>query len=99
MKDAGIIRMVLNGHEMGRHVGYKKDQNKASKSVHQMMFNAQGLGGGSAEKGNGGDGWLRILTFEPDHGKVSVRTFSPLREKLGLSKWNKEEGHDFVLQV
>ena len=77
------LRLVLNGHEMGAHVGYRQDANDVGKSVHQMLFNAQGLGGGSDHRGNGGDGWLRLLTFEPDGRTLSVRTFSPLRLKEG----------------
>lgn len=41
-----------------------------------MMFNAQTADGEWA--GNGGDGWLRILEFEPDGHTIGVRTFSPL---------------------
>jgi hypothetical protein len=78
------IQLVLNGHEMGRHVGYRKDPGASNQIIHQMLFNAQGLGGGSREKGNGGDGWLRLLTFEPDGSTLTVRTFSPLKLKQGV---------------
>jgi len=81
------LRLVLNGHEMGAHVGYRQDDNDAGKAVHQMLFNAQGLGGGSDHRGNGGDGWLRLLTFEPDGRTLSVRTFSPLRLQDGRSHY------------
>jgi hypothetical protein len=73
------IQMVFSGHigapdDPAAHVGYRKDKNAAGKTVHQMTFNAQALGGGW--HGNGGDGWLRMLEF---HGKeVKVNTFSPL---------------------
>jgi hypothetical protein len=77
------LRLVLNGHEMKTHVGYRNDENDVGHDVHQMLFNAQGLGGGSDHRGNGGDGWLRLLTFEPDGRTLSVRTFSPLRQKEG----------------
>jgi len=40
-----------------------------------MVFNAQALDGGW--KGNGGDGWLRILEFMPDDKTVKDRTFLP----------------------
>ncbi|GAA4442696.1 metallophosphoesterase [Bremerella cremea] len=85
--DAPQFQLVLNGHEMGAHVGRRVDNNAAGMPVHQMLFNAQGLGGGSAEKGNGGDGWLRLLTFEPDGVTLTVRTFSPLKLDAGLSPW------------
>jgi hypothetical protein len=80
-------------------VGYRSDKKSNHQTVHQMLFNAQGLGGGSREQGNGGDGWIRILTFEPDLKTVSVRTFSPLNEKLGKDCWNTSKGHDFTITL
>ena len=65
------IGMVLSGHISGD--GYRVDDNQAGKPVHQMLFDAQSIGGG-----NGGDGWLRLLEFSPDGRTVKVRTFSPL---------------------
>ena len=87
VRDAPRIELTLNGHVMGRHTGYRVDTNRAGRPVHQMLFNAQGLGGGSDERGNGGDGWLRLLTFEPDGTTLSVRTFSPLKLDAGQSPW------------
>ena len=45
-------------------------------TVPMMMFNAQAADG--TWRGNGGDGWLRILEFKSDGTTISVRTFSPL---------------------
>ena len=75
------IQMVFSGHiaapdEVKRHIGFRTDKNSAGKTVNQMTFNAQALGGGW--HGNGGDGWLRILEFLPDGRTVKVKTFSPL---------------------
>lgn len=77
------IQMVFGGHigspnNEKAHLAFRQDRNKAGKNVAQMVFNAQGLGGGA--DGNGGDGWLRILEFEEEETKVKVkvRTFSPL---------------------
>ncbi len=83
VKGAPQMELVLNGHEMAAHVGYRADKSEAGRTVHQMLFNAQGFGGGSDHRGNGGDGWMRLLTFEPDGRTVSVRTFSPLRQDRG----------------
>lgn len=74
------IRLVLCGHaaqigDFEKNVSFRTDKNKAEKSVAQMMFNGQTLGGGW--QGNGGDGWLRILEFMPDGKTIKVRTFSP----------------------
>lgn len=77
------IRMIFGGHigspdNERAHLAFRQDRNKGGKNVAQMVFNAQGLGGGS--DGNGGDGWLRILEFEEDENRIKVRvkTFSPL---------------------
>ncbi|RYG00908.1 MAG: serine/threonine protein phosphatase, partial [Chitinophagaceae bacterium] len=74
------IRLVLSGHicapdDIKAHIGFRKDKNIAGKTVNQMAFNAQALGGGW--DGNGGDGWLRILEFAGDDKSVKVKTFSP----------------------
>jgi hypothetical protein len=75
------IRMVFSGHigapdDFDGHLGYREDKNAAGKTVYQMTFNAQAMGGGWY--GNGGDGWLRYLEFSPDGKTVKVKTFSPL---------------------
>jgi len=74
------IQMVFAGHigapdNPRAHIAFRTDKNASGKRIHQMVFNAQALGGGWM--GNGGDGWLRILEFTSD-GKVVVKTFSPL---------------------
>lgn len=87
------IQMVLAGH-IGRpddekgHLGFRTDTNASGKKVHQMVFNAQALGGGW--HGNGGDGWLRILEFMPDGKTIKVRTYSPL---FGVSPATKHLAH------
>ena len=67
---------------------YRCDRNDSDKEVHQMMFNVQIVGGGW--EGNGGDGWLRILEFDPDGKTVKVRTYSPL---FGISHLTKHLAH------
>lgn len=99
VKGAPQVEIVLSGHEMGSHVGYRVDKADAGHDVHQMLFNAQGLGGGSFEQGNGGDGWIRFLTFEPDGRTVAVRTFSPLRLDQGKSPWWEDSRGNFTLRL
>ncbi len=92
------IEMVLSGHISGE--GYRKDRNAAGKSVHQILFDAQSMGGGHRD-GNGGDGWLRILEFFPDGKTVKVETFSPL---FGISPttrqhaWKKDPRNEYTIQ-
>ncbi len=99
VRDAPQIELVQNGHVMGRHVGYRADPNTAGRTVHQMLFNAQGFGGGSFEQGNGGDGWLRLLTFEPDGRTLAVRTFSPLKLDAGQSPWWDDPAWRFAVSI
>ncbi len=87
------IDMVICGHtgnpgEFEDSVAYSQDKNSAGKTVHQMMFNVQILGGGW--EGNGGDGWLRILEFMPDGKTIKVKTYSPL---FGISPSTKHLAH------
>ena len=87
------IRLVICGHtgvpgDFEDSVAFRSDKNSAGKTVHQMMFNVQVLGGGW--EGNGGDGWLRILEFMPDGKTLKVRTYSPL---FGISAATKHLAH------
>ena len=75
------IRMVICGHiarpdMWERGISFAMDKNAAGKSVAQMAFNTQAIGGGW--HGSGGDGWLRLLEFMPDRKTIKARTFSPL---------------------
>jgi len=93
------IEMVLCGHISGE--GYRNDKNKGGKSVHQILFDAQSMGGGHRH-GNGGDGWLRILEFYPDGKTVKVKTFSPL---FGISPtsqqnaWMRDARNEYSFQL
>ena len=75
------IRMVICGHiaapdKWDHGISFSMDKNESGKSVAQMAFNTQAIGGGW--HGSGGDGWLRLLEFMPDKKTVKARTFSPL---------------------
>lgn len=95
------IELVISGHigspdNFKGHVGFRSDKNASGKSVHQMVFNAQALGGGWY--GNGGDGWLRILEFLPDGKTVLVKTFSPLFAISPTTQefaWSREAYNEF----
>ena len=81
VKPSKNIRLVVCGHvckpdSWDHAVGFSTDKNAAGKTVSQLVFNTQAIGGGFS--GNGGDGWLRLLEFMPDRKTVKARTFSPL---------------------
>lgn len=98
VKPAGNIEMVLSGHFAGE--GYKKGTNDQGTPVHQILFDAQAMGGGG-RSGNGGDGWLRILEFFPNDKTVKVRTFSPLFGASPTSQehaWKTDSRNEFTVE-
>jgi hypothetical protein len=68
-KHANVI-MVLNGHFTAGNSAHRSDVGDNGNLVNQIFTNFQTVA-------NGGDGWLRILTFHPASNSISVRTFSP----------------------
>lgn len=105
VKPSSNIQLVVSGHvakpdDPRAHVGYRTDTNAAGKKVHQMLFNAQALGGGWM--GNGGDGWLRILEFMPDNQTVKVKTFSPffaISPTTQQFAWRREAYDEFSFEI
>lgn len=98
VQPATNIELVLSGHHPGE--GYRADKNMVGKTVHQMLFDAQSMGGGH-RNGNGGDGWLRILEFLPDGETVKVKTFSPLFAISPTSQphaWKKDARNEFTMK-
>lgn len=98
VQPASNIEMVLCGHISGE--GYRSDKNKAGKSVHQILFDAQSMGGGHRD-GNGGDGWIRILEFFPDGKTVKVRTFSTLFGASPTSRqfaWKRDGRNEYTIK-
>ena len=81
VKTTPNIRMVVCGHvsygdDWRGCVDFKTSKNDAGKTVYEMLFDPQAIGGGF--NGNGGDGWIRLLEFSKDMKTIKVRTFSPL---------------------
>lgn len=77
------IFLVVSGHVLG--VGRQTSVNDAGGKVLEMLTDYQGLP-------NGGDGWLRSLTFVPGKNKIHVRTYSPV-----LNKENEDPKETFSL--
>lgn len=72
--------LTMNGHVLNGGVGFLTSENGFGHDVHQMLFNAQ-------EQSNGGNGWLRILEFDPDNETIRVRTYSPFLDAWGEEAW------------
>ncbi len=66
----GNIEMVLNGHVTSGNGARRVDLGMAGNLVNQVFSNYQLMA-------NGGDGYLRILTFHPVQGTIDVTTYSP----------------------
>jgi hypothetical protein len=64
------ISMVVSGHITSGLAARRADLGVNGNLVNQMLSNYQVLA-------NGGDGWMRILTFHPSRGTIDVKTFSP----------------------
>ena len=99
------IRMVVCGHiakpdVWERGISFSMDKNESGKSVAQMAFNTQAIGGGFS--GNGGDGWLRLLEFMPDRKTVKARTFSPFFASSPSTRhlaWKHDERSEFTFEL
>lgn len=90
IKPSSNIVLVICGHtgkpgDFEDNTAFSKDKNASGRTVNQMMFNVQTIGGGW--EGNGGDGWLRIMEFMPDGKTIKIRTYSPL---FGISPTTKQ---------
>ena len=77
------IHLVLNGHYPGE--GRRRDLNNCNEPVHQLLADYQ-------SRANGGDGWLRYMTFRPADNEIDVRTYSPT-----LSSYETDANSQFTL--
>ena len=82
------VFLVLNGHYPGEANRTDPTPGNAScptRSVHQLESDYQ-------SRINGGDGWLRYMTFKPSENKIYVYTYSPK-----LSQFETDANSQFVL--
>lgn len=68
-KHSNVI-MVLSGHFTGGSGARRSDLGDNSNLVNQFFADYQ-------DYANGGNGWLRVMTFHPASNTVSVSTYSP----------------------
>lgn len=81
------VFLVLNGHYSGE--ARRTDLNACGQPVHQLVSDYQ-------DRANGGDGWLRYMTFKPLANEIHVFTYSPTRNG-GLGEYETDAGSQFVL--
>ena len=81
------IFLVINGHYPGE--SRRVDNNSCGDPVHQVVADYQ-------SRANGGDGWLRYMTFEPSQNEIEMFTFSPTRNG-GAGEFETDSGSRFTL--
>jgi hypothetical protein len=74
--------LTLNGHVLDDGLGHLQSQTPGGRNVQQMLVNFQ-------MKPRGGDGWLRLLEFQPDGKTVQVYDYSPTRKQRNESPGNQ----------
>ena len=74
------VALVITGHmfENRETFKYHLSQGIAGNDVHQMLINQQDMT-------NGGNGWIRLLEFDPDGQTVRVKTYSPYLDQWDTS--------------
>lgn len=87
------VRLVLCGHTSFTEAAHKlvtasrrKDKGAHHNVIHQVMSNYQGLR-------NGGDSYLRLLTFNPAKHTITVQTYAPF-----YNKFDQSSDQQFVLK-
>jgi hypothetical protein len=79
------VIMVLNGHLTNAQSAHRTDIADTGTLVDEMFVNYQTFP-------NGGDGWLRILTFHPSTNTITAQTFSPF-----LNQFNTDAANQFTV--
>ncbi len=81
--------MTFNGHVLNDGTGYLLENNLDGDPVHQMLINYQ-------TRNLGGDGYLRLLEFQPDGQTVEVSSYSPVYDSFLTSS---DHQFNFVLPL
>ena len=82
------IVAVLCGHISSPYNYHRQISiNNAGRNVYEMLSDYQNLP-------SGGNGWLRILTFDTTAGSIGVRTFSPF-----LNSYKTDAGNQFEYEL
>lgn len=76
------LMLILGGHITGE--GWRVDRHEGN-TVYSLVQDFQ-------YDANGGDGWLRLLTFSAQRNEIQVRTYSPW-----LDAWRRDYASEFAL--
>ena len=69
------IFLVMNGHFSGEYS--QVSTNVAGQEVLELVVDYQ-------SRQNGGDGWMRLMSFRPDDNRIDVQTYSPTRNEFEI---------------
>ncbi|QDU76813.1 Calcineurin-like phosphoesterase [Bremerella volcania] len=69
---------TFNGHVLNDGTGYRADRNDQGQLVHQILANYQ-------MRELGGEGYMRLLEFDPDGNTVHMMAYSPLHDSYMLA--------------
>lgn len=78
------IFLVLSGHILNDGLGRLASIGDKGNKVYQILANYQ-------MKGDGGNGWLRIMKFLPTENKIVVTTYSPVLKQYANDAQNQFE--------
>ncbi|MFI4860983.1 MAG: metallophosphoesterase [Phycisphaerales bacterium JB063] len=80
------IFMTFNGHYAGERL--LVSTNDEGNPVYQMQVDY-------SRRPNGGDGWMKLLTFDPDTGEIVVQTYSPTLDEF--AEFEPDANHPLTL--
>jgi hypothetical protein len=77
VKDNNQVFMVLNGHYASGDTGEAliSSTNSFGRPVYEMLTDYQG-------RNRGGDGWMRLLRFDPDNNRITAQTYTTRSDAL-----------------
>lgn len=84
------VLLTFNGHVLHDGTGKLVSEGVHGNKVYQMLANYQGGVEGSVK---GGNGFLRILTINPEQESISVKTYSPY-----IDQYKTEPDQQFVFE-
>jgi 3',5'-cyclic AMP phosphodiesterase CpdA len=74
--------LAINGHVLNDGLARTVSTTPHGRDIPQVLVNFQ-------MKPNGGDGWLRLLEFQPDRRTVEIWDYSPTRNQCNISGQNR----------
>lgn len=90
------FRFVICGHSLGDGVARNSAKTKYGNTVHELMANFQSEVEGSKQ---GGEGFLRVLVFQPKNRLVLVQTYSPYLDSQNRPAFKTSPDHLFTLAL